>query len=235
MDIKKTQQVIEVKPEDNTITIDIPDLPLIPNWGSFTLVGTFVLGAFWKYMLSPRIKKWNSSLSRSLEVDKLLDIVLGEILNEADADRVLLVEPHNGTVFVSGRHDYKLTCTVEAVKAGVQPSKAYIRSIPVREVREPLTKVIEKGSYAYEGDNSTLTPYTEDLYVRGGVEESITYCIYKEEKQVLAFLSISWLTKGNLQKIDSHKMDKLLAKAKSYLNLYKENTFAKIIHFLKGG
>lgn len=79
---------------------------------------------------------------------QLIQTLLIEISQEFDADSVCIHQFHNGQIFASNNPIWKISCSHEYVKSGLEKSAEYMQNIPASSTALFLSSV-EKGEDLY--------------------------------------------------------------------------------------
>lgn len=215
----------------------VPDIsisiPALGPYGGGALTLTMLAGAAWKYIVQPRIDAFNRSLSRSLELDKLKAGTIYKILSSTSANRVLLLEPHNGTVFASGAHDFKLSCTVEACNPGVATYKHRLQNIKVSDIVDSIDKLIEQGQLAFRSTEE-MDDKVSAAYIDMGAYCTRAIALYKNKSNLLAVLSISFPDEESELDISEEKLDTYVRELRSNLLSTQTNLFVDILRYVTG-
>ena len=147
--------------------------------------------------------------SRLTKVTEEIDLVLNQLLKETGADRVNLVQYHNGGHGINKQAFLKMSMTNEQVKFGVktfmQESKDQFRSILSFFVKE-----LNDNNECYISDLEDLKNIDNSMYdyMKGkGIESKFGIALRDHEGTVIAFVSVEFINK---QLVDLTKVDKAL-------------------------
>lgn len=147
--------------------------------------------------------------SRLTKITEEVDIVLSEILKETGADRVNLVQYHNGGRGINKQAFLKMSMTNEQVKFGVKAfmseSKDQFRSVLAYFVRE-----LNDNNECYISNIEDLKNIDNSMYdyMRGkGIESKFGIAIRNRENTVIAFVSAEFINK---ELVDLNKIDRVL-------------------------
>lgn len=228
-----SKSFIHIVPGSNGPEISL-NIPALGPYSGFAMIATLVSGLAWKYIFQPKVDRFNRSLFRSLEMDKLKMGTIYKILSSTSAHRVLLLEPHNGTVFVSGAHDFKLSCTVEACNPGVANYKHRLQNIKVTDVIDSLAKLIEQGHIDFLSTQEIVDDKVSAAYTDMGAYSTRAIALYKNKSHLLAVLSISFPDKESTSEMSEEKLDKLVRELRSNLLSIQTNLFTGFLRHLGG-
>jgi hypothetical protein len=234
--MKNEEENIVITTESSPSTITITDFVTHPVTSTNVLILlVLILGWMNKNVIQPRWNTYTTGLKRSLEITQHLNGCLYKILTICNADRVLLLEPHNGTVFSSGHHSWKVSCTSEALARGVSSTKSQLQNVPIFEVKNALSKVFELGYYTHKTQEDILDDFTDNLYISNGVQESLTLVVRNDEhSDALAFISVSWLSKGHLDNFSIEEIKPVTSEIRASLVGIKDNFFSTVLKTLRG-
>ncbi len=228
----QTKSFIEIVPSEAGPEVSV-NLPALGPYGGIAMTLTLLSGLAWKYIFQPRVDSFNRSLSRSLELDKLKMGTVYKILSSTEANRVVLLEPHNGTIFASGAHDYKLSCTVEACNPGVAGYKHRLQNIKVTDIIDSLGKLIEQGQIDFlstaDMDDKVSAAYTDM-----GAYSSRAIALYKDKSNLLAVLSISFPDTHVPTTKTDEKLEKLVRELRSNLLSTQTNILTGFLRYVGG-
>lgn len=143
------------------------------------------------------------------KVTEEIDLVLNQLLKETGADRVNLVQYHNGGHGINKQAFLKMSMTNEQVKFGVkafmQESKDQFRSILAYFVKE-----LNDNDECYISDIEDLKNIDNSMYdyMKGkGIESKFGISIRNHEGTVVAFVSAEFINK---QLVDLNKVNRAL-------------------------
>ena len=147
--------------------------------------------------------------SRLTQVTEEIDNVLNELLKETGADRVNLVQYHNGGHGINKQAFLKMSMTNEQVKFGVkafiQESKDQFRSMLAFFVKE-----LNDSGECYISDLEDLKNIDNSMYdymKNKGIESKFGIAIRDHEGTIIAFVSAEFINK---QLVDLNKIDRAL-------------------------
>lgn len=143
------------------------------------------------------------------KITEEVDLVLAEILKETGADRVNLVQYHNGGRGINKQAFLKMSITNEQVKFGV---KAFISDFKdqFRSVLAYFVKELHDNGECYISDVEDLKNIDNSMYdyMKGkGIESKFGIAIKDREDMVIAFVSAEFINK---ELVDLNKIDRVL-------------------------
>ena len=143
------------------------------------------------------------------KITEEVDLVLAEILKETGADRVNLVQYHNGGRGINKQAFLKMSITNEQVKFGV---KAFISDFKdqFRSVLAYFVKELHDNGECYISDVEDLKNIDNSMYdyMKGkGIESKFGIAIKDREGMVIAFVSAEFINK---ELVDLNKIDRVL-------------------------
>jgi hypothetical protein len=227
-----SKSFLHVVPSDNGPEVSL-NLPALGPYGGVAMTLTLLSGLAWKYIFQPRVDGFNRSLSRSLELDKLKMGTIYKILSSTSAHRVILLEPHNGTIFASGAHDFKLSCTVEACNPGVANYKHRLQHIKVTDIIDSLDKLIERGQLDFLS-TADMDDRISAAYTDMGAYSTRAIALYKNKSNLLAVLSISFPNKEATLEMSEEKLATFVRELRSNLLSTQTNIFTGFLRYVGG-
>lgn len=130
------------------------------------------------------------------EIDKTLQ----QILIYTGADRVDLVQYHNGGKGVNRQSFLKMSMTNEQVKVGVKPFMSEFKD-QFRSVISYITKSLNEKGYCYINDAEEVKefdPGTYEFLLNRGIESKYCMAIHNtQENYVIGFVCIEYIEKEN--------------------------------------
>ena len=139
----------------------------------------------------------NTKLTRiTEEIDKTLQ----QILIYTNADRVDLVQYHNGGKGVNKQSFLKMSMTNEQVKVGVKPFMSEFKD-QFRSVISYITKKLNTEGYCYIDDSEqikSIDPGTYEFLLNRGIESKYCMAIHNtQDGSVIGFVCIEYIKKEN--------------------------------------
>ena len=137
----------------------------------------------------------NTKLTRiTEEIDKTLQ----QILAFTDADRVDLVQYHNGGKGVNKQSFLKMSMTNEQVKIGVKPFMPEFKD-QFRSVISYITKSLNEKGFCYIDDAEsvkTIDPGTYEFLINRGIESKFCIALHDtQENFVIGFVCVEYIKK----------------------------------------
>lgn len=133
----------ETKDPNNTVIVNSPKSgyeTLIPVANSVVLaVVAIILTNLYRTKLQPKLEEVKRSLALPLKTEQRIIAVLGQILNESNADRVVVYQLHNGQEYYSGYSYSKVTITHESLNEGISSIVERVKETPTSLFAEELT------------------------------------------------------------------------------------------------
>ena len=139
----------------------------------------------------------NTKLTRiTEEIDKTLQ----QILIYTNADRVDLVQYHNGGKGINKQSFLKMSMTNEQVKVGVKPFMPEFKD-QFRSVISYITKALNENGFCYINDAETvkaIDPGTYEFLVNRGIQSKYCMAIRNtQENYVIGFVCVEYIKKEN--------------------------------------
>lgn len=120
-----------------------------------------------------------------------INTVLDQVKDDLKADRVGLLQFHNGQTFHTGSHFQKMSCTHERVSEGTERTYASFQDIPVTAFSWWFDQVV-KGAFIYR-DVEDITDYaTKSSFKASGVVSTVSIPVEKNGN-IVAVVTASWV------------------------------------------
>lgn len=147
--------------------------------------------------------------SKLTKITEEVDLVLAEILKETGADRVNLVQYHNGGRGINKQSFLKMSMTNEQVKFGVKTFMSDFKD-QFRSVLAYFVKELNDSGECYISDVEDLKNIDNSMYdymKEKGIESKFGIAIRNHEDTVIAFVSVEFINK---ELADINKIDRVL-------------------------
>lgn len=147
--------------------------------------------------------------SKLIKITEEVDSVLAEILKETGADRVNLVQYHNGGRGINKQAFLKMSITNEQVKFGVKTFMSDFKD-QFRSVLAYFVKELNDNGECYISDVEDLKNIDNSMYdymKEKGIESKFGIAIRNHEDTVIAFVSVEFINK---ELADINKIDRVL-------------------------
>lgn len=143
------------------------------------------------------------------KVSEEIDVILTEILNKTGADRVNLVQYHNGGKGINKQPFLKMSMTNEQVKFGV---KAFMPEFKdqFRSTLSYFTKELNDVGYCYIKDHEDLKNVDNSMYdfmSLRGIESAFGIALKDKDGTIIAFIALEFINK---ELVDLNKIDRVL-------------------------
>jgi hypothetical protein len=184
----KTEQT---KEPTSTVVVQTPQpglhtlVPVVLN--SLWIIGFIVAVSLYRTKLQPKLEEVKRSLALPLKTEQRIYAVLGQILNEANADRVVLYQLHNGQEYYSGYSYSKVTATHESLREGISSIVDRVKETPTSLFAEELTVLKESWK---QNHKLLVTPGTlenstsKQRLLRDGTEAYYGYQLVDANKEI---------------------------------------------------
>lgn len=218
----------------NHTTVDITvlkDKAILLGGQSLGIIALLVLAWVSKNILQPKLSAAKRSLALPVETERTINTLLGRILAESMASRVLLAQFHNGQNYYGGYSYSKLTVTHEALSVGTAALAFNIKEVPLSLYAEDIALInqnllLKQTRYAFITPDSFKTPVCKQRMLRMGVEGY--YCfilrgiVDKEEVDVGAIF-LHYTTLDKVRAINK-ALEELILTVESYIVPNNEST-----------
>ena len=232
-------QIISVDPNPppDQIIIDFPNIDPSVLTGGSALVFSFVGGYLWKYVFQPRLEAFQNSFQRTVKMDERIVGRLYVMLDKYKASRVLIYQTHNGSVYVSGQHQWKVSITHEVTLGGTSSVKHWSQSEPYNNFLSNHPKLLDNsGSFLKLSDHSmdNLAKF-KHRFLNHGVEGVLTKVLKDEDQdKIIGFIEIHWNDPDYIPEWDTDLQDISLEinRVLALLLRKDENFFFEVINKL---
>lgn len=174
-------------------------------------------------------KTFNKALSETVKIDFLLS----SILNTTNADRIFLLNYHNGGMFYSGKARQKISMSFERCAEGNKTLIGEFQDIPISYFSQISYELSKKGKVITSNIEEMPESSYKELMAQEGVVSQLSIAIYKDytrltlsglrsfsfkERRMIASLHI-WFreTRQELNIIDSIEFDKEVSELKGLI------------------
>lgn len=147
--------------------------------------------------------------SKLTKITEEVDLILNDILKQTGADRVNLVQYHNGGRGIGKQAFLKMSMTNEQVKFGVKAFMPEFRD-QFRSVLSFFVKELNDNGQCYIVDVEDLKNVDNSMYdfmVGRGIQAKYGIAIRNHEDTVIAFVSLEFINK---ELADVNQIDKIL-------------------------
>jgi hypothetical protein len=140
-------------------------------------------------------KHENSSkkkLIRQIEKDELVHFTLREIRRKFHADRIYLIQFHNGGVFYTSSPMQKASVTYERCSDGLERISDHIQHIFVSHYTWFIKQTL-KGEMFYTDCENLEDVATKALYRKFGTQATAAVPIYDIQEQLVSIMVLDWV------------------------------------------
>lgn len=137
----------------------------------------------------------NTKLTKIMEE---IDNILQEILIETKADRVALVQYHNGGRGVNKQSFLKMSMTNEQVQLGIKPEIAIFKD-QFRAGLSYLSKKLIENGFCFIEDVNNLQNVDNSMYefmVSRDIQSQYCIAIHNQQKMIIGFITIEYKDKS---------------------------------------
>lgn len=183
-------------------------------------IGTFIAGCAVAYItcrneLNKFFNKKQSHVSDNLEKQSKLDANIIDRLEYTKeilgADVIHVYEFHNDSHYSDGRSAMKLSCTYEALRAGVDSIRKNCQQIPIACIPKFVNKIIDDGKYFCDDVEklSESAPATYGLKKANNIACFADIAIRNKKGKVIGLVAVLWLYDNKRYNPDEHEIQKL--------------------------
>lgn len=224
---------IEIE-KPNQVVVNVPDFSQITSNLDLLLLFGLAGGFLYKRFVQPSVGKFKDNIGRSVKTDERIKSVLNQILSVAEADRVIVCQAHNGEVFLSGSHQWKVSITHEATKAGINSCASEFQNVRASHISNLLKALIEKKA-VYK--TSTLSS-SGDSKIRtfaslAGVISSVNILLGDPEENILGILSVHYVNDASdfLKTFDTAHLDHYISEVEGLLQVKENKWLTDLLSF----
>lgn len=196
------------------------------------LAGTQVMGVTvllvfaWvmRNVLQPKIESARRSLALPVEIERTINTILGRILAETEASRVLVAQFHNGQNYYGGYSYSKLTVTHEAISPGVGALSFNLKEIPLSLYAEDLEIVKQSPTkYAFITPESFTNPRSSGVskqrMLRMGIDGYYCFLLRGNVNKEDCDIGAVFLQYNSLERVHTinARIEELVATIESYI------------------
>jgi hypothetical protein len=218
------------QPENPNIVIELPGLL---NQSPSLLPLIAAIAFLWKYFFQPKSAKLANSFRSTVDEDQIILGTLYKILSESKADRVTLIQAHNGTVFTSGRHDWKVSITHEAFNRGIESLKQKFQNVRASQINEVLTTLFRDKKVQYEDPEDIPDIYIQNYYLLNGIKQSVTYVLETNTEGTLGFVAIHYSEEDGLINFEEKTINPIIKEMRALLSVRQNNLFSNLLRKIK--
>ena len=138
---------------------------------------------------------------------------LNFIMKETEADRVYVLEFHNGEHYFSGRSQQKLSCTYETMSEGISSECHSMQNIRISNFHGMVQKIAEEETFECED----LEQYNEDIGFKSflqdkGVKSIFSRPIKTLNGKILGVICLEYVKEKRLWSPDAEEFTKKQAR-----------------------
>lgn len=161
---------------------------------SFTSIIVALIGAGLYKNISERKKQkeHKGKLIQQIQKDELIHFALRELRRLYNADRIYIVQYHNGGNFYTNSPMQKFSMTYERCSDGLERLSDKFQGVLVSHFNWYIRKMIETKMFYYSVDS------VEDISTRAylssyGIQSHIACPIYDKDKHIIGHLGMDWV------------------------------------------
>lgn len=178
------------------------------NWAQyFYYVGTpllatlATLGGVWlKHYLKKRReekeKNAKDPVVDDVEICKRTYEYLRTMLSDVEADRITVLQFHNGGKFYSGRNIQKMSVSFEEATRGISYTREGRINMPVSYYSDFLDNLVKSGKYVvpdFDGDDAN---HVRKLFSEGGPTSLFCIPVWSIDNKLIAVLCLEYVKSG---------------------------------------
>jgi hypothetical protein len=166
--------------------------------GGIALSGTLIGSWVWKYFLQPRIDRIMHGFQRTLETDMKILGRLYVLLEKYNAARVIFYQVHNGSSYISGQHQWKVSITHEVLANGISSVKHWSQGEPALDFLKNYPNILEDQVLVLSLSDHSMDGILEfrHRFLNHGIQKIIALVVKGYDKnEIIGFLSIHWNNK----------------------------------------
>jgi hypothetical protein len=123
------------------------------------------------------------------------------MLEKYNASRVLFYQAHNGTIYNSGQHQWKVSITHEVLAAGVSSVKHWSQNEPSADFITGHPDIVKQKAVLLKLHDPTLedVPTTKHRFLNHGVVGLLSLVIPSyRDGDLIGFLAIHWMDESHV-------------------------------------
>ncbi len=118
---------------------------------------------------------------------------LRETMNEFEADRITVLQFHNGGIYYSGRAIQKMSVSFEEAVNGISYAKEGRVNLPVSYYSDFLWSLLEEGDYLVPDLDREEAGHLSKLFVGGGTLSLICVPIWSLDNKLIGVLCLEFV------------------------------------------
>ena len=178
-----------------------------------------IITIYIKYLLDERKKSKDNIVLDSFDGDRAVLDKLGALLDNIEADRVYIIEYHNGGKFYTGRSMQKFSMTYEICRSGVSHEQVKYQNILNSVWHEAIKLLIdEKAIIIPDVVNYTKSDQLKSLYLDKGSLSVYGVPIYDLNEKLIGTLCVNYTrNKKMLGEVELDQMKRVADILSGYL------------------
>lgn len=160
---------------------------------SSVFVALITAGYFRKWQDKTKEKQSRNQLMAQIQKDELIHFTIREIRRQYSADRVYIMQFHNGGYFYTNSPMQKASVTYERNSDGLERIADKFQNILVSHHNWYLTEIINNKMFYVNLDEGMSDLPTKSLLKNYGNYAHAAVPIYDTEKRLVAIMGLSWV------------------------------------------
>lgn len=160
---------------------------------SSVFVALITAGYFRKWQDKTKEKQSRNQLMAQIQKDELIHFTIREIRRQYSADRVYIMQFHNGGYFYTNSPMQKASVTYERNSDGLERIADKFQNILVSHHNWYLTEIINNKMFYVNLDEGMSDLPTKSLLKNYGNYAHAAVPIYDTEKRLIAIMGLSWV------------------------------------------
>lgn len=160
---------------------------------SSVFVALITAGYFRKWQDKTKEKQSRNQLMAQIQKDELIHFTIREIRRQYSADRVYIMQFHNGGYFYTNSPMQKASVTYERNSDGLERIADKFQNILVSHHNWYLTEIINNKMFYVNLDEGMSDLPTKSLLKNYGNYAHAAVPIYDTEKRLIAVMGLSWV------------------------------------------
>jgi hypothetical protein len=158
-----------------------------------SIVIALITAGFFNMMKEKRAKQNSrNKLSQQIETDEIVHSTLREIRRKYNADRIYVIQFHNGGNFYTSSAMQKASVTYERCSDGLERITEKIQNVFVSHYNWLIKQTMDKGMFIHD---CNLIPdiATRALIKKFGTQSMVALPIMDRENHLIALLCMDWV------------------------------------------
>lgn len=156
------------------------------------IVALITAGYLKKFLDSKKEQKSRKELANQLEKNEIINFSLKEIKRKYDADRVTIMQFHNGGHFYTNSSIQKSSMTYEILTNGLEPIAQKYQNLLISNFSWYFNQVINNKGFFYSIYDDIPDLATKSIIQSYGTNSHVAVPIFDKDKNLIGTLGLDW-------------------------------------------